>query len=62
MLDLPRARTIIEPFRIKSVEPIRFLTASERARVVQAPVLRHFTARFTPLENAAARTGTSPRK
>src|SRR5271157_1325334 len=36
MLDLPRARTIIEPFRIKSVEPIRFLSASERARVVQA--------------------------
>jgi len=36
MRDLPRARTIIEPFRIKSVEPIRFLAASERARVVQA--------------------------
>jgi len=28
----------------------------------QAPVLRHFTARFTPLESAAARTETSPRK
>jgi len=35
MLDLPRAKTIIEPFRIKSVEPIRFLTALERARVIQ---------------------------
>jgi tyrosine phenol-lyase len=35
MFDLPRAKTIIEPFRIKSVEPIRLLTASERARVIQ---------------------------
>ena len=35
MLDLPRAKTIMEPFRIKSVEPIRFLTASERGRVIQ---------------------------
>ncbi len=31
MLELPRAKTIIEPFRIKSVEPIRTLTAAERA-------------------------------
>ena len=35
MFDLPRAKTIIEPFRIKSVEPIRLLPASERARVIQ---------------------------
>jgi tryptophanase len=34
MLDLPRAKTIIEPFRIKSVEPIRLLDAAERARVI----------------------------
>ena len=33
--ELPRARTIIEPFRIKSVEPIRLLTAVERARVLE---------------------------
>jgi len=31
MLELPRARTIIEPFRIKSVEPIGMLDASARA-------------------------------
>ena len=35
MIDLPRAKTIIEPFRIKSVEPIRLLAAAERARVIQ---------------------------
>ena len=34
MLELPRAKTIIEPFRIKSVEPIRLLPASERDRVI----------------------------
>ena len=32
---LPPAKTIIEPFRIKSVEPIRLLTAAERGRVLQ---------------------------
>ncbi len=37
MLDLPRAKTIIEPFRIKSVEPIRSLSAQERtARLEEA--------------------------
>jgi tryptophanase len=35
MPELPRAKTIIEPFRIKSVEPIRILQASERDRVIQ---------------------------
>jgi tyrosine phenol-lyase len=34
MFELPRAKTIIEPFRIKSVEPIRLLGAAERARVI----------------------------
>jgi tryptophanase len=34
MFELPRAKTIIEPFRIKSVEPIRLLPASERGRVI----------------------------
>jgi tyrosine phenol-lyase len=32
--ELPRARTIIEPFRIKSVEPIRLLSSAERGRVL----------------------------
>ena len=31
MLELPRAKTIIEPFRIKSVEPIGMLGAKDRA-------------------------------
>jgi tyrosine phenol-lyase len=35
MLELPRARTIIEPFRIKSVEPIRTLTAPQRAGLLE---------------------------
>jgi tryptophanase len=33
--ELPPARTIIEPFRIKSVEPIRMLSAVERRRVLE---------------------------
>jgi tryptophanase len=33
--ELPPAKTIIEPFRIKSVEPIRLLSASERRRVLE---------------------------
>jgi hypothetical protein len=36
-------RTIIEPFRIHSVEPIRITTAEE------PPALRHFTATFAPV-------------
>lgn len=77
-------KTIIEPFRIKSVEPIRMTDREEResllprrvytqshvdyvveailnvwdwraemggCRIVEAPpVMRHFTARFEPLE------------
>ncbi len=35
MLDLPHARTIIEPFRIKSVEPIRTLDARERSEKLE---------------------------
>src|SRR5208337_2340721 len=35
MIELPRAKTIIEPFRIKSVEPIRMLSAAERRRVLE---------------------------
>ena len=35
MRELPRARTIIEPFRIKSVEPIRLLSPAERGRVLE---------------------------
>jgi tryptophanase len=32
--ELPRAKTIFEPFRIKSVEPIRLLSVDERRRVL----------------------------
>jgi tyrosine phenol-lyase len=35
MRELPRARTIIEPFRIKSVEPIRLLSSAERGRLLE---------------------------
>ena len=35
MRELPRARTIIEPFRIKSVEPIRILSTHERERLLE---------------------------
>ncbi|MGA2377835.1 MAG: tryptophanase [Spirochaetia bacterium] len=35
MHELPRAKTIFEPFRIKSVEPIRLLSAADRRRVLE---------------------------
>ena len=57
-----RWHTIIEPFRIHSVEPIRLTTTADRERaatlapelrgfrIVEEPAqLRHFTARFEPL-------------
>jgi tyrosine phenol-lyase len=36
MFELPTARTIIEPFRIKAVEPIRLLSAAQRDGIVEA--------------------------
>jgi tyrosine phenol-lyase len=36
MFQLPRARTIFEPFRIKSVEPIGMLPTAERYKVIEA--------------------------
>jgi hypothetical protein len=51
--QVPRAmtKTIIEPFRIKSIEPICQTTREQRERRFEtagykAPFLRHFTARF----------------
>jgi tryptophanase len=35
ILFRPDMRTIIEPFRIKSVEPVKFTTATERRRILQ---------------------------
>ena len=35
-------RTIIEPFRIKSVEPLRWTTRSERERVLKAAAYNLF--------------------
>jgi tryptophanase len=43
--ELPRAKTIIEPFRIKSVEPIRLLSAAERRRVLEAAAYNLFKLR-----------------
>ncbi|MGA2481286.1 MAG: tyrosine phenol-lyase, partial [Spirochaetia bacterium] len=36
MFELPGAKTIIEPFRIKAVEPIRLLSAAQRDRIIGA--------------------------
>ena len=36
MFELPPAKTIIEPFRIKTVEPIRLLSAAQREGIVRA--------------------------
>jgi len=33
---LPGVKTIIEPFRIKSVEPLRMTTREERERLIEA--------------------------
>lgn len=35
MLELPKAKTIIEPFRIKSVEPLPILSTRERAELMK---------------------------
>ncbi len=57
-------KTIIEPFRIKTVEPIKMTTREERLEILKRaswnlfrvpaediywPHLRHFTARLTPI-------------
>jgi tyrosine phenol-lyase len=45
MLELPRARTIFEPFRIKSVEPIRLLPTAERYAVIETAGFNLFKVR-----------------
>lgn len=35
-MPLPKAKTIIEPFRIKTVEPIPFMDPDERSRLIKA--------------------------
>jgi tryptophanase len=45
MFELPRAKTIIEPFRIKSVEPIRILSAAERDTVIREAAYNLFKVR-----------------
>jgi tryptophanase len=46
-------KTIIEPFKIKMVEPIKMTSWKPSCRCTmkiaeEAPFLRHFTARFEP--------------
>jgi tryptophanase len=45
VLELPHAKTIIEPFRIKSVEPIRLLSAAERAPIIRDAAFNLFKVR-----------------
>jgi tryptophanase len=53
---MDRCRTIIEPFRIHAVEPVRITTREERVAAIEAAgrtpgpgALRRFTARFEPV-------------
>ncbi|MBI4404756.1 MAG: tyrosine phenol-lyase, partial [Deltaproteobacteria bacterium] len=35
MIELPQAKTIVEPFKIKSVEPLKILSAAQRAAWIE---------------------------